>query len=66
MTWGVYKTIVEGQPILRKEAIMPNFLPRKRQGNSADYISVRIDAGSQEAMDQHTPVAGGVIRDAIH
>ena len=63
-TWGIYKTTDNGQSIIRKEVIMPNFLPRQRQGTGADYISVRIDANSQDGIDQLTPVAGDIIRNA--
>jgi hypothetical protein len=63
-TWGIYKIFAAGMPILRKETVMPNFLPRRPLGHAADYIVIRIEADSQEIIDRLTPVAGGILRDA--
>jgi beta-lactamase regulating signal transducer with metallopeptidase domain len=63
-SWGIYRTVVDGIPVIRKEVIIPNFLPRRPQGHDADYICIRIDATSQEMIDKLTPVAGGILRDA--
>ena len=42
----VIKTVVEGRAVIRKEAVMPNILPREKAGNSSDYIWIRMDADS--------------------
>jgi hypothetical protein len=63
-SWGIYRTVADGRPVIRKEVILPNFLPRHAEGHGADYIRVSIDAGSQEMIDKLTPVAGGILRDA--
>lgn len=62
--WRSCKTEVEGRSVLRKEALIPNILPRQRQDENSDYIRLRIDADSQEILDRLTPVAEAVIRDA--
>src|SRR5258707_4939965 len=62
--WRTYKTTVEGRSVIRKEAVMPNILPRQKQGNDSDYIWLRIDADSQEILDRLTPDAEGVMQDA--
>jgi hypothetical protein len=62
--WRVYKTEADGKPIIRKEIVIPNILPRDRAGDEADYIWVRIDAATQDGIDALTPVAGGIIRDS--
>lgn len=64
ITWRSYKTVVEGRPAIRKEALMPNILPHNKQGKDSDYIWLRMDADSQEILDQLTPIAEGVIQDA--
>ena len=64
VTWRAYKTTVEGRSVIRKEALMPNILPRQKQGNDSDYVWLRIDADSQEILDRLTPDAEGVIQDA--
>ena len=64
VTWRSYKTTVEGRSVIRKEALMPNVLPRQKQGNDSDYICLRIDADSQEILDRLTPDVEGVIQDA--
>src|SRR5438046_1884162 len=61
--WRSYKTIVEGRPVIRKEAVMPNILPHEKQGNSSDYIWIRVDADSQPILDQLTPAAEEILRD---
>src|SRR5437764_12916168 len=61
--WRSYKTIVEGRPVIRKEAVMPNILPHEKQGNSSDYIWIRVDADSQQILDQLTPAADEILRD---
>ena len=63
VTWRSYKTIVEGRPVIRKEAVMPNILPHEKQGNSSDYIWIRVDADSQPILDQLTPAAEEILRD---
>jgi len=63
VTWRSYKTIVEGRPVIRKEAVMPNILPHEKQGNSSDYIWIRVDADSQQILDQLTPAAEEILRD---
>lgn len=64
VTWRAYKTTVEGRSVIRKEALIPNILPRQKQGDDSDYIWLRIDADSQEILDRLTPDAEGVIQDA--
>jgi hypothetical protein len=64
IVWRSYKTVVEGRSVIRKEALMPNILPHQKQGSDSDYIWMRIDADSQQILDQLTPIAEGVIRDA--
>jgi DNA-binding NarL/FixJ family response regulator len=49
--------------VIRKEAVMPNILPREKAGNSSDYIWIRIDADSQQILDQLTPAAEEILRD---
>ena len=66
ITWRTYKTVVEGRPVIRKEALMPNILPHQKQGEDSDYIWIRIDADSQQILDKLSPVAEGIIRDAAH
>ena len=63
VTWRNYKTTVEGRSIIRKEAIMPNILPHEKQGKSSDYIWIRLDADSQQILDQLTPAAEEILRD---
>ena len=63
VTWRSYKTIVEGRSVIRKEAVMPNILPHEKQGNSSDYIWIRVDADSQQILDQLTPAAEEILRD---
>ena len=36
VTWRSYQTVIEGQPVTRKEAVMPNILPHDKQGNGSD------------------------------
>jgi hypothetical protein len=64
VTWRSFKTVVEGRSVTRKEALMPNILPHEKRGSDSDYIWIRIDADSQQILDQLTPIAEGVIRDA--
>jgi hypothetical protein len=64
VTWRSFKTVVEGRPVIRKEALMPNILPHEKKGNDSDYIWLRIDADSQELLDKITPAAEEIIRDA--
>ncbi len=62
----VYKTqAANGKSIIRKEVLLPNFLPRSKDGNEADYIEVRIDAATQKGINTLTPVAGGILRDSM-
>ena len=61
--WRSYKTVVEGRAVIRKEAVMPNILPREKAGNSSDYIWIRMDADSQQILDQLTPAAEEILRD---
>ena len=42
---------------------MPNILPREKAGNSSDYIWIRMDADSQQILDQLTPAAEETLRD---
>jgi len=64
VTWRSYKTVVKGRSVIRKEALMSNILPHQRQDSDSDYIWIRIDGDSQQILDQLTPIAEGVIRDA--
>ncbi|MBI2439959.1 MAG: hypothetical protein HYV35_01155 [Lentisphaerae bacterium] len=64
VTWRTYQTVVEGRSVIRKEALLPNILPREKRGNGSDYIWIRIDADSQQIIDQLTPVAEGILQDA--
>src|SRR5207253_9481197 len=66
VAWRSYETIVEGRPVIRKEAVMPNILPHDKQGNSSDYIWIRMDADSQQILDQLTPAAEEILRDLAH
>ena len=43
---------------------MPNILPREKAGNSSDYIWIRMDADSQQILDQLTPAAEEILRDS--
>ena len=61
--WRSYKTVVEGRAVIRKEAVMPNILPREKPGNSSDYIWIRMEADSQQILDQLTPAAEEILRD---
>jgi len=61
--WRSYKTIVEGRPVIRKEAVMPNILPHEKQGDGSDYIWIRVDADSQQILDQLTPATEEILRD---
>lgn len=63
VTWRSYKTIVEGRPVIRKETVMPNILPHEKQGDGSDYIWIRVDADSQQILDQLTPAAEEILRD---
>jgi len=61
--WRGYKTVVEGRAVIRKEAVMPNILPHEKAGNSSDYIWIRMDADSQQILDQLTTAAEEILRD---
>ena len=61
--WRSYKTVVEGRAVIRKEAVMPNILPYEKAGSSSDYIWIRMDADSQQILDQLTPAAEEILRD---
>ena len=61
--WRSYKTVVEGRSVIRKEALMPNILPHEKAGNSSDYIWIRMDADSQQILDQLTPAVEEILRD---
>lgn len=63
VTWRSYKTVVEGRPIIRRETVMPNVLPHEKRDNSSDYIWIRMDADSQQILDELTPAAEEVLRD---
>src|SRR6266513_3561166 len=63
VTWRSYKTIVEGRPVIRKETVMPNILPHEKQGDNSDYIWIRMDADSQQILEQLTPAAEQMLRD---
>ena len=64
--WRSYKTIVEGRPVIRKETVMSNVLPHEKQGDGSDYIWIRVDADSQQILDQLTPAAEEILRDLAH
>jgi hypothetical protein len=64
ITWRAFKTTVEGRKVIRKEALLPNFLPHENRGHDSDFIWLRIDADSEQILDQLTPVAEGILRDA--
>jgi hypothetical protein len=64
VTWRSYKTVIEGRPVIRKEALLPNILPHQKQGSDSDYIWIRIDGDSQQILDLLTPVAEGILQDA--
>ena len=64
ITWRSYKTVIEGRSVIRKEALMSNILPHQKQDSDSDYIWIRIDGDSKQILDQLTPIAEGVIRDA--
>jgi len=61
--WRSYKTVVEGRSVIRKEALMSNILPHEKAGNSSDYIWIRMDADSQQILDQLTPAVEEILRD---
>jgi hypothetical protein len=63
VTWRSYKTVVEGRPIIRRETVMPNVLPHEKRDNSSDYIWIRMDADSQQILDELTPAAEEILRD---
>jgi hypothetical protein len=63
VTWRSYKTIVEGRPVIRKEALMPNILPHEKQSDGSDHIWIRVDADSPQILDQLTPAAEEILRD---
>ena len=65
VVWRSYKTIVEGRPVVRKEAMLPNILPHEKRGSDSDYIWIRIDADSQQILDRLTPDAEGILQDAV-
>jgi hypothetical protein len=65
LTWRRYETEADGKPIIRKEFIMPNILPRTKTGNQADYIWVRVDAPTQQVINALSPLAHGIIRDSL-
>ena len=66
VTWRSYQTVIEGRSVIRMEAIMPNILPHEKQGNGSDYIWIRMDADSQQILDQLTPAAEEILRDLAH
>jgi hypothetical protein len=63
VTWRSYKTIVQGRPVIRSETVMPNVLPHEKRDNSSDYIWIRMDADSQQILDELTPAAEEILRD---
>ena len=63
VTWRSYKTIVEGRPVIRKETVMPNILPHEKEGDDSDFIWIRVDADSQQILDELTPAAEEILRD---
>jgi hypothetical protein len=40
---------------------MPNILPHEKRDNSSDYIWIRMDADSQQILDQLTPAAEEIL-----
>jgi hypothetical protein len=64
VTWRSYQTVVEGRSVIRKEALLPNLLPHEKRGSGSDFIWIRIDADSERMLEQLTPVAEGILRDA--
>ena len=64
VTWRSYKAVIEGRSVIRKEALMSNIPPHQKQDSDSDYIWIRIDADSQQIIDQLTRIAEGIIRDA--
>jgi hypothetical protein len=64
MIWRTYPTVVEGHAVIRKEVLMPNILPRDGNDKDSAFIWMRID-GSQSAIDKLTPVAEGILQDAM-
>lgn len=64
VTWRTFKTVVEGRSVLRKEALLPNILPHEKKDNDSEFIWIRIDGDSQAILDQLTPVAESILRDA--
>jgi hypothetical protein len=65
VTWRSYQTDLAGRSVIRKEALLPNILPRQKKGNSSDYIAIRMDADSSAILDELTPVAEGILQDAV-
>lgn len=63
--WRVYHTEAGGKPGIRKEVLMPNFLPRNKSGSQADYIWMRVDGPTQQAISTLAPIAHGIIRDGM-
>jgi hypothetical protein len=63
VTWRTYKTVVEGRPVIRRETVMPNILPHEKRDNGSDYIWIRMDADSQQILDELTPPAEEILRD---
>ena len=63
VTWRTYKTVVEGRPVIRRETVMPNILPHEKRDNGSDYIWIRMDADSQQILDELTPAAEEILRD---
>jgi hypothetical protein len=64
VTWRAYEIVVEGRPVIRKEALLPNILPREKHGHDSDFIWIRIDGDTEQILDRLTPVAEGILRDA--
>jgi len=64
VTWRSFKTVIEGRSVIRKETLLPNILPHKKEGNGSDFIWVRIDSFSQPILDKLTPVAESLLQDA--
>jgi len=63
--WRVFKTQASGRPVIRKELVIPNILPRTKQDKDSGFIHVQVDAETQMAIDTLTPVAGGILRDSL-
>ena len=63
VVWRSYRTVVEGRSAIRKEALMPNILSHEKAGSSSYYIWIRMDADSQQILDQLTPAAEEILRD---